>query len=137
MNLMNGSYQRRPSTDTAEAARVQAIEHFAATSAVPGYRHIIDAAIADGRSQPADVAHAILQQIRSEQAAATGAPPDAAARAGSGGFPDLEAVQAAALQTWRSNAAIRAEFGGHQESYLAYRKAEALGQVRVTGPRRA
>jgi hypothetical protein len=129
------NYTRSHSVDqTAEAQRVRAIEAFAATTAPAGYRAIIDAAIADGRSQPADVAQAIIEQIRSEHSQAANALAAALPQAhADAGFPDLEAIQAAALQTWRSNTALRAEFAGDQSSYLAYRKAEALGRVRIPG----
>lgn len=45
-------------------------------------------------------------------------------------FPDLDAVSRDAEQLWAADKSLQAEFGGNKETYLAYRRADARGQVR-------
>lgn len=116
---------RSNSPAESERSRIQQIEAFARDGAVPGFDHIIEAAKADGRSWPDDVAMAILREIQARHASAMGS-----VHSGSGNVPDLAAVQRAAQREWSSNAAIRAEFNS-QAAYVAFKKAEALGSVRI------
>lgn len=119
-----------------EQARVAGIEHFAQTQAVPGYEALIASMKADGSSTASDVAMAIIHDIRA-QANAAGAAPDAMGRHRGAvqGFVDLAAVEKDALSAWNSNAAIRAEFSGNKDAYVALRKGEAKGLVRIFGRR--
>jgi HK97 family phage prohead protease len=44
---------------------------------------------------------------------------------------DLQAVELAAKQAWQSSAALRAEFCDDEQSFMAYRRAEARGGIRI------
>jgi hypothetical protein len=46
---------------------------------------------------------------------------------------DLERVALAAREQWRQDPQIRAEFLDDEESYVAYRRASAMGIVRILG----
>lgn len=46
------------------------------------------------------------------------------------GFPDLDAVTRDGEKVWAADKSLRAEFRSNKEAYLAYRRAEAKGQVR-------
>lgn len=45
-------------------------------------------------------------------------------------FPDLDAVTRDGEKVWAADKSLQAEFGGNKETYLAYRRADAKGQVR-------
>lgn len=49
---------------------------------------------------------------------------------------DLERVELAAREKWQHDPQLRADFCGDLESYIAYRRADAMGLVRVLGERR-
>lgn len=50
------------------------------------------------------------------------------------GFADLDAVTRDAESVWAGDAELRAEFGGNKESYLALRRAEQDGRVKIFVP---
>lgn len=108
-----------------EAARVAAIDDFASTKCLPGHEALIAKMRADGRSSAGDVAMAVLAIERPNMTAKA-----ASASATIDRYPDLEAVERSAISEWAAKPAIRAEFGGNQASYVAFRKAEAQGKVR-------
>lgn len=46
---------------------------------------------------------------------------------------DLERVTLAAREQWRQDPQVRAEFLNDEDTYIAYRRAEAMGIVRILG----
>lgn len=46
---------------------------------------------------------------------------------------DTFGIEARARREWKASPALREEFGGRYESWLAYSKAEARGAVRILG----
>jgi hypothetical protein len=49
---------------------------------------------------------------------------------------DLERVELAAREQWQRDPQLRDDFCDDIESYVAYRRADAMGLVRVLGARR-
>lgn len=125
-------------TPEVERERVASIEDFERTCAFTGHNALIAKMKADGRSFAGDVAMAVIAAERATHAAnaATHSPAAHAAAARTDRFPDLEAVERSALGTWASDPAIRSEFAGNKDSYVAFRKAEAKGLVRPTNRNR-
>lgn len=48
---------------------------------------------------------------------------------------DLDRVALVAREQWQQDPHIRAEFLHDEETFIAYRKAEAMGLTRLCGPR--
>lgn len=46
-------------------------------------------------------------------------------------FPDLDAVTRDGEKVWAADKSLQTEFGNNKEAYLAYRRADAKGQIRV------
>lgn len=121
-------------TATTEPQRLAALDQFANTGAVhsENFEALLASARADGRSWPTDLAQAIIrdiQQTNNSAAHATTAALLAPVGASQQGhFPDLHAVEQDAAREWAASSAIRQEFTS-REAFLAFRKAEARGQV--------
>lgn len=54
-----------------------------------------------------------------------------------GAPPETENVELSAKRAWSRDAALRAEFRGRFGAYVAWRKANAQGRVRIAGQRRS
>jgi hypothetical protein len=49
---------------------------------------------------------------------------------------DLERVELAAREQWQRDPQLRDDFGDSLENFIAYRRADAMGLVRVLGAHR-
>lgn len=139
-----------------EAAKVEGISAGAETEkkriseimaqAVSGHEAIIEAAIADGKSDAGSVALKIVaaeKALRAQKAA--DAATDAAALTGvavtsaSGVEANTTAVdpnlpvEERAKAEWDKTPAIRTEFKGNYAGYLAFKKAEESGKIKILG----
>jgi hypothetical protein len=139
-----------------EAAKVEGISAGAETEkkriseimaqAVSGHEAIIEAAIADGKSDAGSVALKIVaaeKALRAQKAA--DAATDAAALKGvavtsaSGVEANTTAVdpnlpvEERAKAEWDKTPAIRTEFKGNYDGYLAFKKAEESGKIKILG----
>lgn len=126
-----------------ERARIAAVR----AQALPGHEKLIEQLAADGKTTGPEAATAVLAAERSaRQAQATALANDAPAAAPPSTPPAKEAkapaedkslpIEQRAKADWDTKAEIRAEFVSF-ESYLALRKAEASGRVRVLGKQAA
>lgn len=120
---------------TAERKRIQAVE----AQALPGHEALIATLKWDGKTTGPEAAVQVLQAERNAnaghlQALQDDAPPPAPA-AESGTAQAVTEDESLPLRdrceaTWKRDAKLRAEFGDDFEAYVAYRKADANGQVR-------
>jgi hypothetical protein len=123
----------------AERDRIAAVR----AQALPGHEKLIEQLAADGKTTGLEAAAAVLSAERTaRQAQATALANDAPQAAPASTAPANDAKASAddkslpidqrAKAEWDAKAEIRAEFASF-ESYLALRKAEDSGRVRVLG----
>lgn len=136
---------------THECERIQAVEK----AALPGHEALVAEMKFDGKTSGAEAAQRVVLAERTKlgQIAAnlrTDAPPPAPhvstdretavernARGGQGGQDETpEEVEAAAKNEWATNAKLHREFRS-EASYIAFKKAEARGTVRILRSPRA
>jgi signal peptide peptidase SppA len=119
-----------------ERARIQAVEE----QLIPGHEALIAALKFDGQTTAATAAQQVLAAEKGARTAALSViessanPVVPAAEGGQGGTIDPNApIEERAKAQWDKDPAMRAEFGGKFEAYLAYAKATDSGRARVLG----
>lgn len=125
----------------AERARILDVE----AQCLPGHEKLLARLKADGKTSGAEAAVQILAAEKAagaakEEALQLDAPKPAPASASSTGEADEQAGLSAeekAEKRWEKDEALRAEYGGNRESWLAYAKAEAAGRVKTLGKKAA
>lgn len=135
--------QIRTEAAAAERARIFGVE----AQSLPGHEQLVAAMKADGKTTPEQAAVAILAAEKQAgarmlaglkvdgqaPAPAAAAPPPAGPAAEDASQP----LEARAKAAWDASADLQAEFGGSFPRYLAFRKAEDRGSVRLFKPRAA
>lgn len=122
----------------AERARLSGIEAIA----VAGHEALVEAAKADGKTTPEQLALQILradkaagaQHLQNRAEADAGAQVPASvvpAAAGGAALPDTAPLEDRAKAAWGKDPALRAEFGNDFAAYLAFEKANASGAARI------
>lgn len=135
--------QIRTEAAAAERARILGVE----AQSLPGHEQLVAAMKADGRTTPEQAAVAILAAEKQTGARVLaglkvdGQAPAPAPATGQPATPAAEdasqPLEARAKAAWDASAALQAEFGGSFTRYLAFRRADDRGSVRLFKPRAA
>lgn len=119
-----------------ERARIQAVEE----QLIPGHEALIGQLKYDGKTTGAEAAQQVLAAEKGARQAAltaieSGANPPVPAAEGpqANGVDPNAPIEERAQAEWDKDPALRAEFGGKVEAYLAYAKAAAAGRAKVLG----
>lgn len=116
---------------TAERQRIQDV----LAQALPGHEVMVNKLAFDGKTTGAEAAVAVLGAERQARVATFAAMTEDAPNPVA---PELEQVQVATTEEgwkaeWEKNENLRAEFGGKLNAYLAFKKAEANGTIKIAG----
>lgn len=119
---------------TAERERIQAVE----AQLIPGHEALINTLKFDGRTSGPEAAVKVLaaereQRERMADDRRADAPDPVPFAPDAEDKPAPASVEDAAKAEWDADADLRAEFGDNFETYLAWKKADAAGRVKIHG----